>query len=88
MREFLLNKCDISDPLNSRNGLFGNRTNSIKLYHKCSGNEKIKYNDFTSLYPYVQKYCRYPIGQPKVITENFDDISNYFGMVKCVILPP
>ena len=88
LKNFLETKCDISERLNPRDGLFGGRTNSIKLYHKCSYNEKIKYYDFTSLYPYVQKYCRYPVGQPKVITENFADISSYFGMVKCIIIPP
>ena len=40
------------------------------------------------MYPYVQKYCRYPIGHPIILTENFDDINKYFGIVKCKILPP
>jgi len=80
--------CPISDPLNPRDCLFGGRTNSIKLYHKCRKNERIEYYDFTSLYPYVQKYCDYPIGQPTIITENFKDFSSYFGLIKCKILPP
>ena len=41
----------------------------------------------TSLYPYVQKYCDYLIGLPKLITENFQSIENYYGIVKCRILP-
>jgi hypothetical protein len=28
------------------------------------------------------------IGHPRVITENFGDISTYFGLVKCTVLPP
>ena len=29
------------------------------------------------------------VGHPRIITENFDDdISNYFGLIKCTILPP
>ena len=60
----------------------------MKLYHKCANNEKIKYVDFTSLYPYVQKYCEYPLGHPKIITENFSKIEEYFGIIKCSILPP
>ena len=83
-----LEKCVIKSPLKPRDALFGGRTNSIKLYHKCQHNEKIKYYDFTSLYPYVQKYCDYPIGLPEIITENFQSIENYYGIVKCRILPP
>ncbi len=37
--------------LNPRDTLFGGRTNAYKLYHKVSGDEKIRYLDFTSLYP-------------------------------------
>ena len=29
-----------------------------------------------------------PVGHPEIITENFQDISNYFGIIKCRILPP
>ena len=29
-----------------------------------------------------------PIGHPEIITENFDDISTYFGDIKCKVLPP
>jgi hypothetical protein len=27
-------------------------------------------------------------GLPRIITENFDDISTYFGLIKCTVLPP
>ena len=44
--------------------------------------------DFTSLYPWCNK-CTYNIvGHPEIITENFDDISTYFGLIKCTVLPP
>lgn len=75
-------------PLNPRESLFGGRTNAIKLYHKCLNDEKIKYIDFTSLYPYVQKYCRFPIGHPKIIKDNFKSVKEYFGIIKCKVLPP
>lgn len=83
-----INNCDIKDPLKPRDALFGGRTNSIKLHHRCKAGEKIRYYDFTSLYPYVQKYCDYPVGLPEIITENFSSIENYYGIVKCRILPP
>ena len=29
-----------------------------------------------------------PVGHPEIITENFKDLSNYFGFIKCKVLPP
>ena len=46
-------------------------------------------NIFTVLwYLQVNKYCRYPVGHPRIITSNFEDIEQYFGVIKCEILPP
>ena len=28
------------------------------------------------------------VGHPRIITENFEDISTYFGLIKCSVLPP
>ena len=45
--------------------------------------------DFTSLYPWCNKMTRTVVGHPRIITENFDeDISSYFGLIKCTVLPP
>ena len=44
--------------------------------------------DSTSLYPWVNKYCQYPVGHHKVITKDFWDIKDYFGIAKVKILPP
>ncbi|KAG1661834.1 Death-associated inhibitor of apoptosis 2 [Nymphon striatum] len=79
---------DITTRLDPREGLFGGRTNAIKLYYKPQKNEKISYLDFTSLYPYINKTKKYMISPPIIITRNFGDISTYFGFVKCKILPP
>jgi hypothetical protein len=40
------------------------------------------------LYPACQKYGKYPIKHPEIITENFGDVNDYFGIIKCTILPP
>lgn len=88
MRFFLRNQCNLSEPINPRDSLFGGRTNAIKLYHKVSDNEKIHYVDFRSLYPDRQKYGIYPLGHPEIITENFKQIDDYFGLIKCRIVPP
>ena len=78
IREFL-KASELRDPLNPHDALFGGRTNAAKLYHRIIGDERIKYVDITSLYPFVQKYCEYPIGHPEIITENFDkNIVNYY----------
>lgn len=54
--------------------------------------EKIMYIDVLSLYPYICKYGRFPVGHPKIITENFELMDSehmpYEGLVKCKVLPP
>lgn len=52
-----------NEPLNPRKAFFGGRTGVCKMHHKVNNNEKIYYYDVTSLYPYVNKYCSYPIGR-------------------------
>ena len=47
-----------------------------------------RYVDFTSLYPWCNKSTEVVVGHPEIITENFDDISTYFGLIKCTVLPP
>ncbi|GFQ80261.1 uncharacterized protein TNCT_168581 [Trichonephila clavata] len=82
-KEFLLQH-EVTDRLNPRDAFFGGRTNGIKLFFEgCA-----KYIDFTSLYPWVNKYCEYLVGHPEIITEHFQDIDNYFGLVKCKVFPP
>ena len=50
-----------------RDSFFGGRTNASMLYCAAGEGERIRYVDFTSLYPYVNKYCEYPRGHPKII---------------------
>ncbi|GBM31280.1 hypothetical protein AVEN_91282-1 [Araneus ventricosus] len=73
-----------TDRLNLRDAFHGGRTNAVKLYFEG----KAKYADFTSLYPWVNKYCLYPVGHPEIITENFVNIESYFGLIQCRVLPP
>ncbi len=74
--------------LNPRDTLFGGRTNAYKLYHKVSGDEKIRYLDFTSLYPFCQARKSYPIEHPEIIFNNFEPIENYYGLIKATVYPP
>lgn len=75
-------------PLKPRDALFGGRTNAISLYYDCKENEQIKYQDYTSLYPDIQKHGVFPVGHPRIITQDFGPVENYFGLIKCTILPP
>ena len=79
---------DIPERLNPRDSFFGGRTNASKLYYKAGEGEKIHYVDFTSLYPYVNKYMKYPVGHPQIILKNFKDLRQYFGIAKVKMLPP
>ena len=75
--------------LQPRDAFFGGRTNAVKLYHVVQEGEKIHYYDFTSLYPWTNKNCLYPVGHSRIVYEpGSTDIAPYFGLVKCKILPP
>lgn len=46
---------------------------------------------FSSLYPFVNKNCVYPVGHPIILLPPQIDLSNirqYFGIIKCQIVPP
>lgn len=75
--------------LEPRDALFGGRTGATTLYAKAQLGEEIHYQDFTSLYPWVNKYCEYPVGFPEVyLNPTNQDIQSYFGIAKVDILAP
>lgn len=47
--------------INCRDSIFGGRSEVFCNFYAAQSNEKIRYLDFTSLYPYVNKYCNYPV---------------------------
>ena len=49
-------------------GFFGDRTNAVSLSKEVADKEKIHYVDFTSLYPWTNKYCKVPLGHPEILT--------------------
>lgn len=60
----------------------------MRLHHNIRNEEeKIEYYDLTSLYQWINKYCRYPLGNPTILTGDFRDISDYFGIAKVKVLP-
>ena len=70
IRDFLDN-LNIQDPINLRDCYFGGRTNALVLHRKFDKGEKGKYVDFTSLYPDILKYRRFPVGHPERTTSDF-----------------
>lgn len=91
--EFYLNSIDglNDEALNPRDAFFGGRTNACKLYHKTTDNEKIHYYDVCSLYPYINKYFKYPVGHPEILLgDNLRGVNVYNteGLFKVSVLPP
>jgi len=80
-----MKKFDIADPINPRDAFFGGRTNATKLRVK---NTKMRYIDVCSLYPTVNYYDYYPEGHPVKIFNPKKYDKNWFGLIKCKILPP
>ena len=76
-------------PLNPKEALFGGRTGLSCCYYKTSRDERIDYIDYTSLYPWVNKYGTYPLGHPTILKNPANqNILEYFGVAKVAVLPP
>jgi hypothetical protein len=86
--QYFLDTVDIVTDLEPRDAFFGGRVNGFKVFRDAQEGETIEYSDFCSLYPFIQKNRRYGLGHPEIIRENFQDISCYFGLVKCKVLAP
>ena len=76
------------DPLQPCDAFYGGRTNALRLHHvTATPEESIRYFDFCSLYPYINKYGRYACGIPKKFRGSFIP-ERVEGLLKCRILPP
>ena len=84
----VLSRCKAYEPLKPRDAFYGGRCNATTLYASVSRpQDSIKYVDFTSLYPYVNKYACYPTHHPEIYVGS--DIPEHVeGLVKCKVLPP
>ncbi|CAC5385639.1 unnamed protein product [Mytilus coruscus] len=82
-----IDSIDIVTPLEPSDAFAGGMTEAFKLYHESTMGESIKYYDVTSLHPYIYKTRKAVIGHPKTVTENFDDLATYEGLIKCKICP-
>lgn len=66
----------VHEPLDPREAFFGGRTNANKMYFKSDGVTKMHYLDICSLYPFINKTAKCPIGHPSI----------YVG-AECMMLP-
>ena len=76
---------------------FGGRTENIVTSRSVAQGEEIKYTDICSIYPYICKRGRYPIGHPRIyigkecaalMGSQKNDLALVEGMVNCKVLPP
>ena len=80
---------ELVPPLEPREAFFGGRTGAVAMHAVAGEGEEIRYTDITSLYPWVNKTCTYPVGHPEIITQPEDQrIHSYFGIATVDILPP
>ena len=83
-----VNSFELIDQIKPRDAFFGGRTESFILHFEAASHQQIKYYDFCSLYPFIQKTEMLPTGHPKIITHDFGDLQNYFGLIKVKVLAP
>jgi len=68
----------------------GSRNEATKTYSRVKEGEKIHYVNVISLYPYICKYGKFPLGHPKVYL-GADCPPEYLdreGIIKYNVLPP
>ncbi|XP_055684231.1 uncharacterized protein LOC129790651 [Lutzomyia longipalpis] len=75
---------------NLRSAVYGGRTEVFRLHYKCKPGDRIYYYDFTSLYPWANKYSKYFVGHPTIHKdiESQEEALKYDGVIKCKVLPP
>jgi hypothetical protein len=79
-------------PLTTRDALYGGRTVAMRLHYKVGEGESIQYVDEMSLYPFVCKYFKLPVGHPVIhigdACLDMDIMLQKEGLMKCCILHP
>ncbi|CAC5379378.1 unnamed protein product [Mytilus coruscus] len=88
LNKFVKSHATMQYPLEPRDAFYGRRTETFTMYKKAAKDESISYYDVTPLYPFINKTGKIPLGHPMIITENFKNIDDYEGLVKCKIIPP
>ena len=79
---------ELIEPIKPRDAFYGGRTENFIRHFKKNSHQKIKYYDFGSLFPFIQKTKPLPVGHPIIITKDFGNIDDYFGLIKLKVLAP
>ena len=79
-------------PLNMRDALNGLRTEGMRLHYKVrEGEETVKYVEVMSLYSYVCKYFKLPVGHPTIqvgdACQDREAMLRKEGLMKCCVPP-
>ena len=79
-------------PLYTRDSLYGGWTEPMRLHYGIEEDaETIQYCD-VSLYPYICKYFKFPIGHPIIhvgdICKSINTCLQMEGLIKCTVVPP
>ena len=70
-----------NSPINIRDALYGGRTEASKTYYRVKDGEKIRYVDVISLYPYICKYGKFPVGPRKCTWVQTVPLADWIGKV-------
>ena len=76
----------------TRDALYEGRTEAMHLHYKGWENETIQYVVVMSLYPYICKYFKFPVGHPVIHVgdecKNMEDCLHMDGVIKCTTVRP
>jgi hypothetical protein len=78
-------------PLRTRDALYGGSTEVMRLYYKVKESEEsMQYVDVMSIYLWVCKYFKFPVGHPKIHLDcvYIPTMLAKEGLVRCTVLPP
>ena len=80
-------------PLYTRDALYGGRTEAMRFHCRIDEDvETIQYCDVMSLYPFICKYFKFPIGLPIIHVgaecKSIHTCLKMEGLFKCTVVPP
>jgi len=69
-----VSELDVPNRMVIRQAFYGGRTSCFTLHYECDeeSSEEIHYADVCSLYPFINKMAKMPVGHPDIITRDFD----------------
>ena len=90
--ELLAQPTVCKSPLCTRDAIYGSRTEATCLHFKARKGETIQFVDVITLYPYICKYGKFPVGYPVVhvgdACKEKEACLHMEGHMKCTIVPP